>query len=72
METGRIQDEVSMVELGSMVPGWRSRLSSQLRTHTAKWTGAAVGAGIGVGLISRMLMQRTHRRPEVIVIGPVG
>jgi hypothetical protein len=40
-----------------------------LRNHPAKWTGIALGAGFGVGLISRILLERVNRPlPKVIVL----
>ena len=47
-----------------------SRVQTNLRSHPGTWTGAAVGAGFAVGLMGRLLLDRSQRRsmPEVIVI----
>lgn len=49
---------------------------NSMQSHPARWTGIAIGAGVGAGLISRYLLHRSevrHRKmPEVIVIGGVG
>ena len=47
-------------------------VKSNVREHPAKWTGIAIGAGVGAGLLGRYLLHRAHstrEMPDVIVIG---
>ena len=57
----------------SSVRGSAMRAQNNLRSNPAKWAGAAVGAGFGVGLLGRLMLHRAQHRsmPEVIVISPV-
>ena len=50
----------------------RMRIDNELRTNTAKWTGIAAGAGLGLGLLSRLIRHRMQARrsmPEAVIIG---
>ena len=58
----------------SSVRGSALKAKTSLREHPAKWSGVAVGAGIGAGLLGRYLLHRSHNHrelPDVIVIGGV-
>jgi hypothetical protein len=39
-----------------------------LRENPAKWSGIATGAGLGIGLLSRFLRRRSHRRRRSAII----
>ena len=69
METTRIGSVRNSVRDASV------KAQTSLRSQPAKWTGIALGAGVGAGLVSRYLLHRSHVHhrgmPEVIVIGGV-
>lgn len=75
-----VSDRVSSIapvaqrQMDSMRSGLRGSMAkaqTHLRTNPAKWAGAAVGAGFGVGLLGRLMLHRSQIRsamPEVIVL----
>lgn len=75
METIRVEESPQESKLNAVKNSVRvksSQAQRSLREHPAKWTGIAIGAGVGAGLLGRYLLHRAHstrEMPDVIVIG---
>ena len=70
LETIKSRGTGSISSVRTGVRGSVAKVKNNLRSNPAKWAGAAVGAGFGVGLIGRLMLHRAQHRsmPEVIVI----
>ena len=68
---------IAQQRMTSMRDGLRSRmtdLQGEMKSNPGKWAGIAAGAGLGLGLIGRMLRHRSARMryedlPDIIVVG---
>jgi hypothetical protein len=55
-------------------PGWKENIAAnvrgKLRGNPARWAGIAAAAGLGAGLLGRLLRHRARRRrgPTIVII----
>jgi ElaB/YqjD/DUF883 family membrane-anchored ribosome-binding protein len=65
----------SMQRLGSLredmsgrVTALNSNVRTQVRSNPTKWAGIAAGAGLGLGIIGRLMRNRSQAIPHVVII----